>query len=377
MRREPHAGRSTARGGGSRSVPVSQMAFEPCASARQPVDICAAESYWMDVSVVVPTRNRSTLLAMTLHSVLRQQGVDLEVIVVDEASTDDTPAVVASFRDPRIRVIHHDSPQGVSAARNRGMAEARAEWLAFLDDDDLWAPNKLTLQLQRARETGASWVYVGHVNINVHQRVTGGAPPLPPSALMEQLPQHNVVPGGCSGVIVSKRALRLAGPFDLRLQPLADWDLWLRLARTGVPACVSQPLVAYRLHGQQMSLAASRAEAEFRMLAGRNAEANPAIFYRYLGWWALRVKNHRGALRFFLRGGLQRRPEYRPSLVAADLASLGRDVFEHRLGINLPRLQRLAPMSEEYRSWRREGQVWVDALVNTQNIDSGSNQKVK
>jgi len=331
----------------------------------------------MDVSVVVPTRNRSALLAMTLRSVLRQRDIDFEIIVVDEASTDDTPAVLAALGDSRIRVIHHDSAQGVSVARNRGVAEARAEWVAFLDDDDLWAPNKLTLQLNAARETGASWVYVGHVNINMHHRVTGGAPPLPPSALMEQLPRHNVVPGGCSGVIVSKRALCLAGPFDSRLQPLADWDLWLRLARTGVPACVSQPLVGYRLHGHQMSLAASRAEREFWMLAAHNAEANPAIFYRYLGWWALRLKNHRHAGRFFVLGGLQRRPEYRPSVVVSDLASLARDVLEHRLGISLPRLQRSTRISEEDRSWRSEGQVWVDALVSTQNVDSGSTLQLK
>ena len=90
--------------------------------------------------------------------------------------------------------------------------------------------------------------------------------------------------------MVSKRALAIAGVFDPRLQPLADWDLWLRLARAGF-RWVPRPLVAYRVHGHQMSLDASRVAAEFRMLADRNREANPAILYRYLGWWALRVKN--------------------------------------------------------------------------------------
>ena len=110
----------------------------------------------MDVSVVVPTRNRSALLALTLHSVFRQQDVDLEVIVVDDASADDTAAVLRTIADPRLRLIRHETSQGVSAARNRGAAQARGEWIAFLDDDDLWAPAKLALQLRAARASGAS-----------------------------------------------------------------------------------------------------------------------------------------------------------------------------------------------------------------------------
>ena len=69
--------------------------------------------------------------------------------------------------------------------------------------------------------------------------------------------------------MVAKNALQVAGPFDVRLQPLADWELWLRLAQIGLPGWVPEPLVAYRLHGAQMSLDASRVEAEFWMLAGR------------------------------------------------------------------------------------------------------------
>jgi glycosyltransferase involved in cell wall biosynthesis len=101
----------------------------------------------MDVSVVVPTRNRSALLELTLRSVLCQRDVDLELIVVDEGSTDDTPTMLAAVADSRLRVIRNDTPRGVSAARNRGAASARADWVAFLDDDDLWAPDKLTRQL--------------------------------------------------------------------------------------------------------------------------------------------------------------------------------------------------------------------------------------
>ena len=91
----------------------------------------------MDVSVVIPTRNRSALLSRTLRSALRQEHVEFEVIVVDEASSDDTPALLSAVGDSRVRVLRHEMPRGLSGARNHGAEHARAEWLAFLDDDDL------------------------------------------------------------------------------------------------------------------------------------------------------------------------------------------------------------------------------------------------
>src|SRR5918993_498800 len=119
----------------------------------------------MSVSVVVPTRNRSRLLASTLRSVLVQRGVELEVIVVDEGSTDNTPEMLAALDDPRVRVLRHDVPRGLSAARNRGADEARGEWVAFVDDDDLWAPEKLVSQLDAARAMARDWAYTGSVTI--------------------------------------------------------------------------------------------------------------------------------------------------------------------------------------------------------------------
>ena len=328
----------------------------------------------MDISVVVPTRNRSALLATTLRSALVQRGVDLEVLVVDEASTDDTLEVVDSFGDARIRVIRHTTAQGVSAARNRGVAEARGAWIAFLDDDDLWAPAKLELQFRAARESRALWAYVGHVNINVHYRVTSGEPPLSPHELVKQLPYQNVVPGGCSGVMVAKNALQRAGPFDVRFQPLADWELWLRLAQVGLPAWVPKPLVAYRLHGSQMSLDASRVETEFWWLAERHGEADPATLYRYLGWWALRVNNHRAALRYFVRARRHRRPSSPPSRLAADLATVGRGFLEHRFRMRLPATASTRRSEAEHGSWRDEGQAWVDTLIGARGVDSDQSE---
>src|SRR3954471_7629024 len=154
----------------------------------------------MDVSVIIPTRNRSTLLAMTLRSVLRQRDVGFEVIVVDAASTNDPTELLATIDDARVRIIRHDEALGLSAARNHGASVANGDWLAFIDDDDLWAPDKLVRQLHAAEDAKRDWVYTGSVNIEgpsiVHSR-----PPLPPEETVDLLPRYNAIPGGGSNVV--------------------------------------------------------------------------------------------------------------------------------------------------------------------------------
>jgi glycosyltransferase involved in cell wall biosynthesis len=322
-----------------------------------------------DVTVVIPTHNRRDLLSLSLRSVLWQRDVDLDVIVVDDGSTDGTAELVESIGDARIHLIRNLTAQGVSAARNLGISHSTGRWIAFLDDDDLWAPDKLALQLHAATSTGAEWVYVGSVNITLRHRVSGGAPPPPPQEVIAALPQSNVVPGGCSGVMVAKPVLDAVGRFDGELGPLADWDLWLRLMRVGPPAWVPQPLVAYRVHGGQLSLDAVRIQTEFRVVADRYGEGNRAILYRYLGWWALRVKRYRDALRFFVRGGLQRRPEYPPRVLAEDFTYLLRDIFEEKLRIRIPRSKRAPQLPEDQRKWRAQGQAWVNDFLARSGVE--------
>jgi glycosyltransferase involved in cell wall biosynthesis len=317
------------------------------------------------VTVVIPTHNRRELLLHAVTSALRQEGVALEVIVVDDGSSDGTAEMLAALTDRRVRVVHHETAQGVSAARNRGIEEARGEWIAFLDDDDLWAPDKLRLQLEAATKTGCRWVYVGHVNITLSNRVTGGGPPLPPDEVLRRLPQSDVVPGGCSGVVAIRRILEEVGLFDRQLQPLADWDLWLRLARTGAPASVSRPLVAYRVQTASMSMNTSRVQTEFEILARRYGTGNRAILLQYLGWWSARARRHLDAIRFFVRAAWQRDREYRTRDLARDvlyvvrcaLPSSGKTPARRSFGSGK------ASHGDEHVEWRAEGQVWVDALI--------------
>jgi glycosyltransferase involved in cell wall biosynthesis len=191
---------------------------------------------------------------MTLRSALSQHGVDLELIVVDEGSTDDTSAVLAAVGDPRLRVIRHDAPVGLSAARNHGADHANGEWLAFLDDDDLWSPDKLARQLAAAREAGSEWVYTGGVNI-LAGRIVHGHPPLPPEQVMAALPRYNPIPGGGSNVAIRRSLWLRSGHFQTRFPAGGeDWEMSIRLAKVSRPAWVCSPLVAKRLHPTNMTL---------------------------------------------------------------------------------------------------------------------------
>jgi cellulose synthase/poly-beta-1,6-N-acetylglucosamine synthase-like glycosyltransferase len=206
----------------------------------------------MDVSVVIPTRNRSALLSRTLRSALRQERVVFEVIVVDEASSDDTPALLSGLDDRRVRVLRHEIPRGLSAARNHGAEHARAEWLAFLDDDDLWAPDKLYRQVSAARETGRDWAYTGSVNIE-NGRIVRSAPAPSEEEVVAAVPRFPILPGGGSNVIVRRETFTQIGPFDTRfVSGGEDWELWIRLAKHGWPAGVREPLMAKRVHSSNM-----------------------------------------------------------------------------------------------------------------------------
>jgi glycosyltransferase involved in cell wall biosynthesis len=309
-----------------------------------------------EVSVVIPTRNRSRLLALTLRTALGQRAVDLEVLVVDDGSADDTAEMVAGLADPRIRLLRHDHPQGVSAARNRGIAEAGGAWVAFLDDDDLWAPDKLARQLEAAHQTGRTWVYTGGVNVDERLRVLDGGPPPPPDQVVQQLGRYNPVPVGASNVLVRADTLARAGRFDPGLRNNEDWDLWIRLARLGPPACVCQPLTAYRMHPASNAAAdADRMLAEVAVLADRyRIPVDRAAQYRRAAWSCLRAGRRGQALR-----------HYAAAVRAGDVTSAARAVAAllhpapKASYLRRPFRGRAAPT----RGWTTQAQVWLEQLA--------------
>ena len=215
---------------------------------------------------------------MTLASALGQEGVDHEVVVVDDGSRDETAARLADLPDRRMRVVSNERARGVAASRNRALAEARGEWVAFLDDDDLWAPLKLRSQLAAARAAGADFAYAAAVVVD-ERYVPFHAPALPdPDRLAEELRRANVVPAGSSNVIARAELLRAVGGLDERFGELDDWDLWLRLAHAGRAAVCPEVLVAYVEHAGNMPTARQTdLMAELDLLTRKHAAAEPPI----------------------------------------------------------------------------------------------------
>jgi glycosyltransferase involved in cell wall biosynthesis len=323
------------------------------------------------VTVVVPTRNRLELLRLTLTSILRQRDVDLSVIVVDDGSTDDTGGLVSSFADRRVSVLRHPVSRGVSASRNEGASQAATAWLAFCDDDDLWSPDKLWRQLAAARETGSDWAYAGCVHVNADLVMQESVPPLTPAAMRDALPRYNAMPAGASNVIVRAEVFRRLGGFDTRLTHLPDWDLWLRLARHGLPACVAEPLVAYRLHAGNASFRTAEMLAELDGFERRHrVTADRSRFHRHLGRLCLRIGRRGEALNHFARAILRLQDGYNHVDVMTDgrlLKEHATDILRRRLNLRpshrSERRLRAAAARDPNAAWKAQARAWLNELT--------------
>ena len=183
----------------------------------------------LDVTVLIPTRDRVASLLATLAGVWRQRDVRLDVVIVDDGSRPDVARQYARLGSERVRVLRNATSRGPAAARNAGIAIARGRWVAFLDDDDLWAPTKLRCQLDAAERAGAAWVWCGAVYLSGEGSVLSVASAPTPEDVRRQLPSGSVIPAGASNVIASTALLRQLGGFDESIFHMPDWDLWLRL----------------------------------------------------------------------------------------------------------------------------------------------------
>ena len=210
------------------------------------------------VSVIIPTYNRAHLVGRAIRSVLNQTYQDFEIIVVDDGSTDNTEEVVKSFNDPRIRYIRHEKNRGGSAARNTGIRAARSEYIAFLDSDDEWLPEKLEKQVLIFSDDQIGLVYTGRRVIDSRSgRCLSEKIPEIEGDVYKQLLEGDFI-GTCSSVMVKKGILEGIDGFDETLPSRQDWDCWLRVARNHQVACVKEVLVIQRIGHAQISSKLSR-----------------------------------------------------------------------------------------------------------------------
>jgi glycosyltransferase involved in cell wall biosynthesis len=208
------------------------------------------------VSVVIPAYNRAGVVGRAVDSALAQTLEDVEVIVVDDGSSDDTEAVLGAYDDTRLRIISHEKNRGRSAARNTGLDAAAGEYVAFLDSDDRWLPGKLERQVAALRERDDSWVgiyceflapaptrlgrAVGWLSKHVFAtpRVREGQ-----RDLAREILTMNVLMGPGSTLLVRRDALERTDGFDEELVDHEDWDLVLQLLELGGIAHLDEPLV--------------------------------------------------------------------------------------------------------------------------------------
>lgn len=215
----------------------------------------------MKIDVVIPAYNASAFITQTLASVAQQTLLPASIIVVDDGSVDDTAELVRHFADEhpslKIALLSH-SNKGASGARNAGLKVATSEFVALLDADDLWEPDKLERQAELFMRDGAEklgMVYCDYRLIddsgNSIQTRSHVAPRLR-GRVRQELSKGNLISGSASAVLIRNRVLKDVGLFDETLVCGEDWDLWLRISKNWEVDYVPQTLVCIRRHSQSV-----------------------------------------------------------------------------------------------------------------------------
>lgn len=204
------------------------------------------------VSIIIPAYNQAHYLGEAIGSALGQSYGNVEVIVVDDGSTDDTREVVAGFTDPRVRYVYQEN-RGLSGARNTGIRHARGAYLSYLDADDLFLPEKLQRLVAVLEQQPDAGLVAGQaIPIDEAGNQAGALFDRPLPADGRELLLGNPLHVG--SVLLRRSWQERVGFFDESLRSYEDWDMWLRLARLGCQmAWVSHPVSLYRFHAAQMT----------------------------------------------------------------------------------------------------------------------------
>lgn len=223
-----------------------------------------------EVSVVIPTFNRAHVLKRAMDSVLNQQEADVELIVVDDGSTDETEKLVLSYSDERVRYLYGGQNAGPARARNLGAAKAKGDYIAFQDSDDEWLPGKLQKQLQaiRSDETGAGMVYCSFLKKFPDKEVL-----YPPADMPKEMKSGKVFETllfrplvGTPTMLIPRKVWKEMNGFTEELKCFEDWELTMRIALRYPVLLLEEPLVTVYSLGESLITDSTRAiEADFYM----------------------------------------------------------------------------------------------------------------
>jgi glycosyltransferase involved in cell wall biosynthesis len=240
------------------------------------------------VSVIIITYNRSELLRAAIRSVLEQSYQDFELLVVDDASSDNTAEVVQGFDDKRIRYIRHETNKREAEARNTGVQNSTGEYIAFLDDDDEWLPKKLERQVELLDNSprAVGGVYTGFIKMETTGKIVVQIVPSKRGNILHDMFTQNWI-GTPSTVLLRKECFEKVGLFDKGIVFGPDYDMWIRISKEFQFDYIVDPLVKYYVHDNKLSTnceimikgmeAINRKYDQFFALSSRNYS------YRYLG----------------------------------------------------------------------------------------------
>ncbi|MBD1806884.1 glycosyltransferase [Microcoleus sp. FACHB-SPT15] len=205
------------------------------------------------ISVIVPVYNAEKTIQETIESILNQTFTDFDLIIINDGCQDSTLKVISTIQDPRLKVFSYLN-SGVSASRNRGLAQATGEFISFIDADDLWTANKLENQLRVLRENiQAAVAYSWTDWIDESGQILGkGSYITQEGNVFAQMLLNDFVANG-SNCLIRRQALIEVGGFDETLAHGEDWDLWLRLAARYEFIAIPSPQVLYRISSSSAS----------------------------------------------------------------------------------------------------------------------------
>lgn len=213
------------------------------------------------ISVIIPTHNRSDLLTNAIQSVVNQTYKDIEIVVVDDASTCNNQAIIDSFN---MSIIYHrfETNQGGNICRNKGVELANGQYVAYLDDDDTWHEQKLEKQLSTMQQSDASLCYTGKNIITVdenlkeiHRRYSFAKPKY--ESLQKSIMQKNFI-GTTSSIMVQKDKFLEMGGFDVAMPALQDYEFYLRFIHAGFNVIgLDDGLVNYFIYANKSAVSKS------------------------------------------------------------------------------------------------------------------------
>ena len=235
------------------------------------------------VSIIMASYNADKTISAAIKSVIAQTYTNWELLVVNDCSTDNTLVVSETFDDPRIRIINNVNNLGVSETRAEGLAEARGDWIAILDSDDKWRPEKLQKQIDLIRKTNAELVYTGSGFMNENGIIRDWVLHVPPFLTFKRLLKQNLISN--SSALVKKELYRRFYAYGDNMHE--DYAIWLGITKSGIKAYgIDEPLLIYRISKSSKSSSKIKA-AKMNWNTYRYVGLSLTTSFYYMCWYTI------------------------------------------------------------------------------------------